>query len=138
MAGGTFNIVTGIPFSVTFNNGTNTFTITGGDYTDMFNANALLTALGGSPNGGYQQVISSVFSSGNTTVTVTPYAVGTSYPGPSTYTTGTGTIIWFMSGAGGPSFGTVWSRLNGFPSDFGAFPSQPQYVTGYGFTYASR
>src|SRR5271157_3717442 len=92
----TVNIVTGIPFySVTFNNGTNTFTINGHDYTDIFSPNAILTALGGPPNGGYQIVLYSTFTGGNTVVTVASYSTGTSYPGPATFTTGTGTIIWF-------------------------------------------
>ena len=64
--GGAVNIVTGIPFSVTFNNGTATFTITGANHTDMFIANQIITALGGSPNGGYQEVVSSTFTGGNT------------------------------------------------------------------------
>src|SRR5271167_3032929 len=90
-----YNIVTGTPFTITFNGGTNTFNIPG-DYTAMFNPGAILTVLGGSPNGGYQAVTSSVFSGGNTVVTVSSYSAGTSYPGPATFTgSGAGNIIWF-------------------------------------------
>lgn len=92
-ATGAITIVTGTPFSVTFNNGTATFTIIGANYTSLFVTNAILTAVGGSPNGGYQTVVSSAFTSGNTVVTVTSYSTGTAYPGPATYTTGTGTVI---------------------------------------------
>jgi len=90
-------IVTGTPFPVTFNNGTNTFTIAGGDFTGMFITNQIITALGGPPNGGYQKVVSSVYSGGNTVVTVNPYSIGTIYPGPATFTTGGGTVIWFSN-----------------------------------------
>jgi hypothetical protein len=100
--GAAVHIVTGIPFSVTFNDSTNTFTITGHDYTSVFTAGSIITALGGTPNGGYQQVTSSVFSGGNTVVTVSSYSVGTSYPGPATFSAGSGTVIWFIAGSGPP------------------------------------
>lgn len=96
--GGTIHVVTGTPFTATFINATNTFTVPG-DFTNMFAAGAILTALGGAPNGGYREVVSSVFGSGVTTVTSTSYAIGTAYPGPATFTTGTGSIIWFFAGS---------------------------------------
>jgi hypothetical protein len=95
---GVIYIITGAPFSVTFNGGTDTFTIVGENCTSLFNAGAILTVIGGSPNGGYQQVVSSTFSGGNTVVTCSSYASNTVYPGPATFTAGTGTIIWFFAG----------------------------------------
>lgn len=102
MSNAAINIITGIPFPVTFNAGTNTFAInTAGDYTGMFVTNAILTALGGPPNGGYQKVIASSFTGNHTTVTVSSYSTNTAYPGPTTFTAGTGTIIWFTDTAAG-------------------------------------
>ena len=106
------HIVTGIPFTVTFNNATNTFSINAsGDYTGMFIPNQILTAIGGSPNGGYQLVTSSTYTGGHTVVTVSSYSTGTAYPGPAEFTTGTGTIIWFNATGGGPPppIGLVWT-----------------------------
>src|SRR5277367_2215143 len=107
------HIVTGIPFAVTFNNGTNTFTVTAaGDFTKTFAPGYILTAIGGSPNGGYQTVSSSTYTGGYTVVTVSSYSTGTAYPGPATYSTGTGTVIWFNATAGAP-VGFVWtSRIS--------------------------
>jgi hypothetical protein len=107
-AGAAVHIVTGIPFSVTFNDSTNTFTITGHDYTSVFTAGSIITALGGTPNGGYQQVTSSVFSGGNTVVTVSSYSVGTTYPGPATFSAGSGTVIWFIAGTPPAS---LWTQV---------------------------
>ncbi len=116
------HIVTGTPFSVTFVNGTNTFTIPG-NFTSVFVAQQILTVLGGSPNGGYQSVSSSSFDGTNTTVTVSSYSTGTSYPGPATFTIGTGTVILtndvvvapptvFQFNVGGPqSTGPIQSRV---------------------------
>lgn len=116
-AGAAVTIVTGIPFSVTFNNGTATFTISG-NHTDYFATNQIITAVGGAPNGGYQTVVSSLFSGGNTVVTVTPYSVGTAYPGPATYSTGSGTVISFNSIAS-PSFPASTDLLSVCNSLFG-------------------
>ncbi len=92
----TINVVSGTKFTnVTFNGGTNTFQIPG-NYTNYFAPNYVLTALGGAPNGGYQIVLSSTFTGGNTIVTVASYSTGTAYPGPATFTAATGgTVIWF-------------------------------------------
>lgn len=100
--GGTFNIVTGTPFAgVTFNTGTSTFTITGGDYTLMFNTGAILTVLNTSTsNDGYYETVSSTFSGGDTIVTVASYNVGTSYPGTVPFVSSpTGLAIWFYAGS---------------------------------------
>jgi len=110
------NIITGTPFSATFNNGTNTFTIAGHDYTNLFVTNAILTVLGGTPNGGYQKVTSSTFTGGNTVVTVTSYSVDTTFPGPTTFSTGTG-IVLLMTNVASPA-GFTWTTLTtGFEAD---------------------
>src|SRR5271157_508459 len=95
-------IVTGVPFAATFNNGTATFTIAG-NQTSYFFTDALVTVPGGGANSGYQIVLSSVFSGGNTVVTVASYSTGTAYPGPATFTTGSGTVLWFNATGTPPS-----------------------------------
>lgn len=103
--GGTVNVVSGTPFhSVTFDVGQSTFTLTGGDFTSMFNVGAIFTVFGTSTsNDGYYIVSSSIFTSGNTVVTVTSYSTGTSYPGTVPFvSSSTGTVLWFISGTPAP------------------------------------
>src|SRR5271157_179460 len=59
----TLNLVTGTPFfGSTLNGGSSaTLFIAAVDYTNMFNPGAILTIIGGPPNGGYQQVTSSSY-----------------------------------------------------------------------------
>src|SRR5271157_5820982 len=66
-ASGAVNIVSGTPFyGVTLNSGSPaSLFVAGPDYTAMFNTGAILTVLGGSPNGGYQKVTSSSYSIGD-------------------------------------------------------------------------
>ena len=54
-------IITGTPYTVALVGGTNTFLVDG-NYTYIFDTGSILTVLGGSPNGGYQQVVSSTIS----------------------------------------------------------------------------
>lgn len=141
---GTINnvhVVTGIPFAATFGSGVNTFTVAG-NYTSMFGPNGILTVIGGSPNGGYRKITSAVFSAGNTTVTSTSYSTGTAYPGPTNFTSGSGTVILFsdiaapspslvvigpsVNGTGGPLYS---GEMNGF-SDGQVSGGSPNYNAG--------
>src|SRR5271163_1445760 len=103
MANASIFIVTGTKFpSVTFNAATSTFTLgQAGDFRDMFNTGAICTATGTSTsNDGYYSVVSSIYSGGYTTVTVSSYAIGTSYPGTVPFVSSSaGTVIWFFAGA---------------------------------------
>lgn len=112
------HLITGVPFTAMLNNGTNTLSVAG-DFVRWFQPNVILGITDGA-NGGYQRVTSAVFTSGSTVVTVTPYSLNTSHPGPSTFTSETRIILNF----GIPKTNTSWKKV------FSAVPTNT-------FTYAA-
>lgn len=119
-AGAAVNVVTGVPFSgATFNAGTSVFVVSG-DYTKIFISGAIIAVFGTSTtNDGYYQVVSSMFSGGDTNVTVMSYTPGSStHPGTTPFvSSGAGTALWVGNISGAPHYQDAlpgsWTRTAG-------------------------
>lgn len=99
------NIITGVPFpSTTFNVGTSVAVVPG-KHTDLLVANALVAVYGTSTsNDGYYEVLSSIYTGGNTEVTVASYTPGAStHPGTVPFVSSSSGTLLLVGTVGGSS-----------------------------------